>query len=57
MSQYWVDIVETDTNHVEKHMGPHTLNMAEKIARGASINLDHENWHVRIVDEEGNEVE
>lgn len=48
---YYVDIVNDATGEVAKHMGPMPEHEAEQTARGASINLDHANWSVRIVKE------
>ena len=45
----YVEIVEDATNKVVKRMGPHPLRKAEKIADGASINLNHELYSVRVV--------
>jgi hypothetical protein len=42
---------------VVKRMGPSSQHRAEKIERGADINLDHENYFTRVVDADGNPVE
>lgn len=55
MDNLYVEIVNTETKEVATRMGPHPRSKAERIEDGASINLDHEHWHTRIVDEEGNE--
>jgi len=60
MSEYYVQIVKKATDDTEeevvKRMGPHHKRRAEKIEKGASINLDHENYFTRVVDELGEEV-
>lgn len=43
-----VRIIETATGKVELEMGPMLARAAEKVARGASINLDHQHYHVTI---------
>ena len=55
MDNYYVEIVSFETEEVVKRMGPHGLRTAERIERGASINLNHEEYFTRVVDEEGNE--
>jgi hypothetical protein len=49
MNDWYVEIVETETGKVEKRMGPMSERKAEKVEDGANINLDHENYHTRIV--------
>jgi hypothetical protein len=49
---YYVEIVETDTDKVEKRMGPHTKQMANRIEDGVNINLNHEKYFTRVVEEE-----
>ena len=49
--------VERATGKVARRMGPLTLRKASKIERGASINLDHEGWFTRIVNEASAEVD
>lgn len=53
---FFVEIYELETNKVANRMGPHSESRANRIADGASINLNHERFAVRVVDEEGNEV-
>lgn len=48
---YYVEIVEQKTDHVEKRMGPMGERRAEIVERGASRNLDHDNYYTRIVSE------
>lgn len=50
--KYFIEIVETETDEVVERMGPHPERTAEKIERGANINLNHEDYHTRIVEEE-----
>ena len=47
---FYVKIVETATGKVHREMGPHSERKADKIADGASINLDHERFHVDVVE-------
>ena len=57
MSEYFVEIVKNgDPEEVVKRMGPHHKRRAEKIEEGASINLNHEDYFTRVVDELGEEV-
>lgn len=53
--EFFVEIVDDATGKVEERMGPHPYAKAEKIERGAGINLDWENYSTRIVDADGNE--
>lgn len=47
----FVEIVERATGEVAERMGPHPEATAEKIKRGAEINLSPD-WFVRLVDAE-----
>jgi hypothetical protein len=49
--QVYVEIVEHEGDRVEKRMGPMSRYKAGKVERGAEINLDHEHYFVRIVEE------
>lgn len=49
---YYVEIVETETDHVEKRMGPMSEHQAERVESGASRNLNHDEYFVRVVSEE-----
>jgi hypothetical protein len=45
---YFVEIIERSTGNVETRMGPMNKNQAERTKRGADINLDHNNFVVKI---------
>ena len=45
----YVEIVEIATDKVIKRMGPMSEKKAERIENGASINLNREEYFVRIV--------
>lgn len=51
--EWYVEIVEPSTDfapeRIEKRMGPKPHREAEKIAREAEINLNHERFYVRVV--------
>ena len=51
--EWYVEIVERSTDfapeRIEKRMGPKPHRLAEKLARGAEINLDHDRFYVRVV--------
>lgn len=47
--RYTVLVKRIGTDEVVKSMGPHTEKMAERIERGASVNLDHERFYTVIV--------
>lgn len=47
---FYVQIIEKATKKVEKEMGPMPAAKAEKVSVGASINLDHENYLVDVVE-------
>jgi hypothetical protein len=46
MDDYYVCIVEDATRTPDKVMGPMTASRAGRIARGASFNLNHDEWSV-----------
>lgn len=49
----YVEIVKYgDPDEVVKRMGPYSGFRAENIQRGASINLNHEEYFVRIVEDD-----
>lgn len=48
---YFVEIVNHDTQEVVKRLGPMSEHKADKVADGASINLDHDRFYVRTVAE------
>ncbi|MBI4020697.1 MAG: hypothetical protein HY369_00475 [Candidatus Aenigmarchaeota archaeon] len=47
--QFYVEIVRDKDRHIEKRMGPMSERSAERTQRGASINLNHDAYSVRIV--------
>ncbi len=48
MTRWFVEIVEYDTERVDKSMRCHSERDAEKVDRGANINLNHERFYTRI---------
>lgn len=50
---WYVQIIETATGKVEKEMGPMDERRAARVDSGASINLDHENFHTKLVEVKG----
>ena len=55
MKQYYVEIVERGVNPsvniMAKRMGPMSERKAERVRSGAMINLNLDNYYVRIVEE------
>jgi hypothetical protein len=49
--QVYVEIYEDATGKVDTCMGPMSRSAAERVERGASINLNHAEWSIRIVDQ------
>ncbi len=49
-AKHYVEIVDANTSTIIRRMGPHTEAMAESVCDGASINLNHEKYFVRIVE-------
>ncbi len=49
--QVYVEIYEDASGEIANCMGPMSRTKAERTERGASINLDHANWSMRIVDQ------
>lgn len=47
-----VHIIEDATGEVVQRMGPMDERRAEKVAAGASINLNHDEYSVEVVDAE-----
>ena len=45
----YVEIVNHETGEVVKRMGPLSPQQADKVERGAEINLNHERFFVRQV--------
>lgn len=54
MNNYYVQLIEINTEKVIKEMGPHTKSQAEKIESGADRNLNHEKFCTKIVQKNGN---
>ena len=50
-SLFFVEIVEDVTETVVKRMGPFSLKRAERIERGAGINLNWEAFYTRIIEQ------
>lgn len=48
--QHYVEIYRFSDGHVESRMGPMSERSAQKVRSGANINLNHDEWGVRIVD-------
>lgn len=53
MSGHYVEIYRFSDGCIESRMGPMSERSAEKVQRGAMINLNHDEWGVRIVYPEG----
>jgi hypothetical protein len=53
----FVEIVNRTTGEVARRIGPLTRRRAEKVERGASINLDHAGWFTRVVNQSGSEAD
>ena len=48
---FYVEIVEYEGDKVVKRWGPMAERRADKLDDGANINLDHEHFYTRIVNE------
>lgn len=46
---HFVEIVRTDSGEVVNRMGPMTECKADKVDEGANINLNHAEYHTRIL--------
>ena len=51
MDTYVVEIVELMSQKVIRRMGPMSKSTAERVERGALINLNHEQYMTRLVEE------
>ena len=49
--RFYVEIVNSGTDEVVKRMGPHSDRKSEKVFDGACINLNHDEYYVRIVED------
>lgn len=47
-----VQIINSKTGEVVRDIPCDNQRIAERVERGANINLDHENFHTKIVDKE-----
>ncbi len=47
-NDWYVYIIETETDKVEEEMGPMDEREALRVRRGVSINLNHDDYHVII---------
>lgn len=52
MTNCYVEIVDYDTEVVVRRLGPHTRAAADRIEDGANINMNHEQFFTRIVEED-----
>ena len=52
MNDFYVCIVKDATNEPSNVMGPMSERQADKVHRGAMINLNHDEWHVSTLREE-----
>ena len=52
MKRFYVCIVEDATNKPSNVMGPMDERQADQVSRGASINLNHADWHITTIDED-----
>ncbi len=50
-TKFWVEIVKLEGAEVVKRMGPMSERRAEKVENGALINLNHDAYFTRTVDE------
>jgi hypothetical protein len=49
MGKYYVEIYERKTGKVGTRMGPMPYGKAERVQRGAEINMNHKDYAARIV--------
>jgi hypothetical protein len=52
MKRVYVCIVEDATNKPSNVMGPMSERSAVSVTNGASINLNHADWHIVTIDED-----
>ena len=49
---FWVQVIETETEKVEREIGPYTTErMAERAEDGVNRNLNHDRFHTDIREE------
>jgi hypothetical protein len=49
---FYVEVLKIGTDEIVRRLGPHDERTAERVERGVSINLDHEKFYTRIVEDE-----
>lgn len=52
MSNWYVECVDVQTNEVVKRLGPHSEWKAERVEGGMNINLNHDRYFTRLVEED-----
>lgn len=57
MDEFYVEIVKDGEIKPETRMGPMDLHRAGKVEDGASINLNHAEFHTQIVNADGKRVD
>lgn len=53
---FYVQIIQFEDQQVVKQMGPFTEHHAQKVDRGANINLNHEKYYTLIVNSKEEKV-
>lgn len=53
MTNFFVEIVEIDGDVIDRRIEARSERDAEKIDRGANINLNHDRFYTRIVTDNG----
>ena len=49
--EFYVEVVTFGTDVVVSRMGPMNSRRAERVEDGANINLDHDNFYTRVIEE------
>lgn len=50
-SQFYVEVVNAKTNEVSRRLGPMSESKADRVESGILINLNHEDYFTRIVED------
>lgn len=56
-ARFCVEIWRFSDGHVESRMGPMSERAAERVQRGALINMNHDEWGCRVVPALANEAD
>lgn len=54
--QFFVEVVEFETDKIERRLGPMSERKADRVEDGILSTLDLDRYYTRVVDKAGNEI-